>query len=353
MKIDTRAVAGFLKRPDPGCAAILLYGEDSGLVRERGETLARTVVADLSDPFRTAELAADDLGDDPARLADEAAALSMTGGRRTVRVRHVTPALGKQIADAVAGFLESDPATKRPQDMALVIIEAGELDGRSPLRKLVEAARNAAAIACYRDDAGDLAAVIRETLARHKVGIGADALAWLVSRLGGDRAVTRGEIEKLALYVGAGNEASLDDARALVGDTAEIGLDDLAVATALGDVPGLCRAFDKLAAEGVSEIAMLRALQRHFTRLHLCSGLVAHGRDADAAMGSLRPPVFWKEKDAFRAQLRRWPQDRLALVLERLLDAEIACKTTSPLAETLAGKCLLEIAGLGSGTRRA
>jgi DNA polymerase-3 subunit delta len=351
MKIDARGLSGFLRRPDPGCQAILVYGEDTGLVRERAEALARTVVADLSDPFRVADLTGDALADDPARLADEAAAMSMTGGRRVVRVRHVTPIVAKGLAEPFERLLEDAARRGRPQELALVVVDAGDLDGRSPLRKLFESAPNAAAIACYRDEGESLAAVIRETLAQHKVRASADALAWLASRLGGDRAVTRGEIEKLALYVGAGNEATIDDAKILVGDSADIGLDDLVDAAAGGDAVAVARCYDKLTAEGLPAIAILRAAQRHFVRLHLCAGMIAGGQDADSAMMRLRPPVFWKQKDAFRAQLRRWPVDRAASALERLLDAEIACKSSGSAAETLANRCLFGLAQTAGGRR--
>jgi DNA polymerase-3 subunit delta len=343
MKIDGRSLAGFIKRPNPDCQAVLVFGEDSGLVRERAEAIARTVVEDLADPFRVADLTGDTIADDPARLADEAAAMAMTGGRRVVRVRHVTPMVAKSIADSFSSFLKGAAQNSRARELALIVVDASELDGRSPLRKLFEAAPNAAAIPCYRDEGDSLAAVIRETLAQHKVRASSDALAWLASRLGGDRAVTRGEAEKLALYVGAGNEATLEDARTMVGDSADIGLDDLVDAAAGGDAVALSRAYDKLVAEGLPAIAILRTAQRHFMRLHLCAGMIAAGQDADSAMMRLRPPVFWKQKESFRAQLRRWPLERLARALERLLDAEIACKSSGGVADALASRCLFEL----------
>jgi len=343
MKIDARSLARFMKQPDPACQAVLLFGEDSGLVRERAETIARTVVDDLSDPFRVADLTGETIADDPARLADEAAAMAMTGGRRVVRIRHVTPMVAKSIADAFETFLEDAAGNRKARELALIVVDAADLDGRSPLRKLFEAASNAAAIPCYRDEGDSLASVIRETLAQHKVRASSDALAWLASRLGGDRAVTRGETEKLALYVGAGNEATLEDARTIVGDSADIGLDDLVDAAAGGDAVALARAYDKLVAEGLPAIAILRAAQRHFMRLHLCAGMIAAGQDPDSAMMRLRPPVFWKQKDGFRAQLRRWPLERLSQALERLLDAEIACKSSGGIADALASRCLFEL----------
>ena len=83
------------KNPPRGMIAALVFGPDSGLARERSETLLKTVVDDLTDPFRVADLDEQTLSNDPARLADEAAAISMLGGRRVVRVRGATNAVAK------------------------------------------------------------------------------------------------------------------------------------------------------------------------------------------------------------------------------------------------------------------
>ena len=54
---------------------------------------------------------------DPARLADEAAAISMMGGRRVVRVRGAT----NNLTDLLEGFLDDPPGD------ALVVVEAGDI----------------------------------------------------------------------------------------------------------------------------------------------------------------------------------------------------------------------------------
>ena len=58
-----------------------------------------------------------------------------------------------------------------------------------------------------------------------------EALAYLAANLGGDRQLTRRELEKLVLYKGdAGGRVELADALACVGDSADLTLDDLAYA---------------------------------------------------------------------------------------------------------------------------
>src|SRR5262245_21610819 len=125
MKLAAARVAGFLRRPDPDIRAVLFYGPDAGLVRERADVLARTVSPDLRDPFQVADLTAAALAADPARLADEAAQISLMGGRRVVRVREASDGL----AQLCARFL-ADPAGD-----GLVVVEAGDLPGRSALRR--------------------------------------------------------------------------------------------------------------------------------------------------------------------------------------------------------------------------
>jgi DNA polymerase-3 subunit delta len=87
MKLQGAAIERFLSRPDPAARAVVLYGGDEGLIRERARRLGRHVVEDLNDPFRVAVLTADAVAADPALLADEASSLSQAGRNRGRRGR--------------------------------------------------------------------------------------------------------------------------------------------------------------------------------------------------------------------------------------------------------------------------
>jgi DNA polymerase-3 subunit delta len=330
MKISPAQADRFVASPDAGLRAVLVYGPDGGLVRERADQLARGVVDDLSDPFRVAELTGAVLADDPARLADEMAALALTGGR----------SVAEPLADLLGGGAGE----------ALLVIESGELPPRSALRKLCEESELAAALPCYKDDARSLAAVIRETLGAAGLEAAPEAIAFLAGRLGDDRQTTRRELEKLVLYMGANDGAAgarrvtIEDAAACVGDNAEMALDDLAFAVAEGDARGLERVLARSQQQGLSPIATLRAAAGHFQRLHFVAGLSRQGVPPAEAIKRLRPPVFWKLAERFKAQSAAWPLSRLARVLERLLEAEMACKRSGAPQDALAARALLEIA---------
>ena len=335
MKIAASETERFVRDPGSEWTAVLVYGPDGGLVRERARMIASSVVEDLSDPFRVSEFTAAALRDDPARLSDEASALSLTGGRRVVRLRES----GDAVTDALDGVL----STASAEDI-LVVVEAGDLGPRSRLRKLFEGAAGAAALACYGDDARTLGTVIRETLGQAGLAATPDAMAYLSDHLGSDRMMSRMELEKLATYAFGADQVTLEDAEAVVGDGAITTLDDIVFSTADGNTSGLDRSLQRAFDEGVNAVAVVRAAQRHFQRLHRAAGDVAAGSAPDQAMKKLRPPVFFKRAGLFRNQLQTWGVVRLAGVLEALTEAEIACKTTGVPAEASCRRTLLAIA---------
>lgn len=325
MRVPPAQVAAFLRQPDEAIRAVLLYGPDSGLVRERADMIAKTVCAELSDPFRVAELSGSGLAADPARLPDEAAQLSLVGGRRVIRVREA----GDAQARLFAGFLDNAAGD------ALVVVEAAELSRASPLRLAFERAKWAAAIGCYPDAPRDLAAVIRDGLRAHRVTASADAVGYLVEHLGGDRLMTRAEIEKLALFAGEGGRIGLDDAMLSVGDSAAIDLDDAVMAAADGDAARLDRALERVLQQGISPVTVIRAALRHLQRLHGFAAQVAGGASPADVLREARPPIFFKHQQNWERQLARWSEAALRGRLGCLMEAEADIKQTALPAETI------------------
>lgn len=336
MKLAWKQIEPFVKSPDPAARAILVYGPDDGLMRERAKTMGLTAVSDLNDPFNSVLLTADQILEDPARLPDEANAISMMGGKRLLRIDDARDAIAPLIKDYL----------KSPNENALLILMAGELGPKSPLRALFEKAENAAALPCYVEDERDMAGFVRRTLQESGFGISPDAASWLAAAVTGDRGRARSELEKIITYMGANKQITLDDARDCCGDAGERTLDDLAYGTGGGNAAVALRAFETLTAEGTPAVAILRALQNHFRRLHLARARYDAGDAPDAILKTLSPPVFFKQADSFRAQMQRWQLPALEKIMARLSSLEADCKKTAAPAETLCAQAILSIGSM-------
>jgi len=334
MKVVARKVEALLQKPGPNLRGALLYGPDQGLVRERADRLAKAIVEDLTDPFRVSDLSAADIKNNPTLLLDEAAALSMTSGKRIVRVRGAND---DQVDLFAALFTIEKP-------LSLVIAEAGELRPRSTLRALFEKHNDAAAVGCYLDDASGIDDLIQDICRTHHLTITPDARRHLVDNLGSDRLVSRRELDKLVLYLGDTRHVTASDVIALVGDNAEISLNNFALALADGDHRQVTRALRRLALEGVTSVQAIRGAMRHLHRLHLVAAQVTSGQKVAQAIGSLRPPVHFTARSAVQRQVLSWSAPKLRKAMSILLEAEIECKSrTSSLSTTIANMAFLRI----------
>ncbi len=313
MQLPAVQVAAFLKNPG-NCRVVLLYGDDAGMIRDRAEGLVRFVAGSLDDPFLVAEVSRDDI----ASLPDEAASMSLTGGRRVVRVRDVT--------DAATAHVLAILKSKAP---ALVVLEGPSMAARSRMRTALEAAPDGAAIGCYPEEGRTLETTIRTTLNAAGVRVDPDALSWLTAQLGADRASTRSELEKLALYVGPGGRVDLDAALACVGDLAGLSLDDALFAATTGDVGMADRALELAMAEGAAPVQVLRVGLAHIQKLHRARlAMEEQGLTAADATKTVRPPIFFRRSGAFTRSLMLWPLPALNAALAGLAEAERGCKRT-------------------------
>ena len=335
MKVPPARAEAFAAAPPDDIRAILIYGPDLGLVRERAESAARAVAGSLTDPFNIVEFTPAALKDEPSRLTDEACAMSMMGGRRVVRLRDATDAVAGAAADAIAA-----------EGGALMIVEAGDLNPRSKLRALFEKSDGTAAIACYMDEGAGLDDLVRKSLSDAGLQAGRDVVTWIAGNLGSDRMVSRMELEKLTLYAAGQSEITLEDAQAVIGDAAAVTLDDVVYASTGGNLKGLTVALARARFEGVAAIAILRAASRHLSRIEEAVSAMAAGASPDTAMKGLRPPVFFKQQNSFRSQIQRWRPQTLSRARAELIQAEIDCKSTGMPDDAVCERALMRLAAM-------
>ncbi|MFN3624235.1 MAG: DNA polymerase III subunit delta [Hyphomicrobium sp.] len=331
--IKAHQANSFLSPPGPKYPAVLFYGTDTGLIAERAHKLAGIFAA--RDAGEIVRLDDADLDSDPDRLAVELQTIPMFGGSKVVRAT-----AGRRInAAALQPLLEGGTLA------ATLIIEAGNLKPTDAMRSLFEKSAQAAAVACYADEAADIEGLIREVLAAHGLGITSDARELLVARMGADRAMSRGEIEKLALYAAGKGQIEASDIEAIVGDASELAIDRALNAAASGDAPRAVAEFSRAIAAGESAQMIILALQRSLQRLHRIRTDLDAGTSFEEVIRQQRPPVHFKQKDALSLQCRMWTSPRLSQALALTAEAAKAARLNSPLEEAIAEELLIAVAG--------
>lgn len=345
MKLAGKESETFLAYPQKYAGA-LIYGQDEGQVRQRVKLLCENWMGRSAEPINRVEFACGQFTGESDRqmsLSDELAAMSLLGGKRVIVVREAD--------DALVPLLDSALATRAP-DNFMLLFALESLSG-SKLRAWAEKHPSIGCIPCYKDEGAQLETLIRDTLRAYGLRAQTEVIQFLATHLSGDRQIILNELEKLSLYLGdEAEQVMLEDVLAAVGDSSETSIDDLSHAVAAGDVARACRLSDKLLAEGIAGVAMVRGLMRYFARLEQIAQMRHEGMNLDSAIEALRPPVFFKQKPLLRAHAARWSSPKIADALARLQLLELDSKRFSDQARLRMAHGLMEIMELAAPQKR-
>ena len=342
MRVQPRQLAAFLKAPDPAIRCFLIYGADTTLVADRAAQIFKALELDPKDPFGTDTLSADQVASDPASLADAAAAQSLMGGRRLVRVMGA----GDKLTASLKPLLSDYPGD------SVIVIEAGELKRTGSLVKAAEGSDLAASIACYAEEARDREGLFNDLVRDAGLRIDRDALDWLVENLDGNRGIIRSEFDKLALAAAGSGTVTLDLVTETVSGESDTVFDTLVQLACSGETAALGTQLERARDQGLNEVALTRILIAHFCRLLEAQAMVSMGDDPDTAVGKLRPKLFFKVVAGFKAQLRLWPLAAIKTQLARLEALEGDLKSSGSPGWILCERQLYQLAVSAARARR-
>jgi DNA polymerase-3 subunit delta len=330
--LKTNELQSYLKVGAARTDAWLIHGTDSGQVAELAKTVAGRLAETSTPPGEILRLTEQDLSATPGRLASEARSLAMFGGKTVILVKQAP-----QLTPALIEELLSEPLA------AFIVVEAGNLKRDAKIRQIFEKAKNAAAIACYGADARSIGQLIREEVAAAGLTIAPDAAARLAELLGGDWAVSRGEVAKLGLYARGEKEITLAHVEAVVGDASAHAFDAVIEATLAGNAAAALAHLEGVVASGTPAQVVMTMFASHLRTLHALAGAIDRGENFDVAVGRLRPPPHFRQKDALKAQTARWRLAEIVAAIEFAQDILRQTRLKPALEDALVADFILRL----------
>lgn len=317
MKASRAEIERALDAPPPHTRLFLLYGPDESESRGLAQRLERA----MGPGADRIDLDGATLKGDPARLADEAASISLFGDRRFVRAT----AIGEESLPAVEALLSAEAAGNP------VVALAGALKPSSGLLKRALTDPAVLAFASYALDEGQAASVATGLAREVGVRLDGEAARRIASAAGNDRGLMTREVEKLALYLDAApdrpRDGAVTDLDAVGAGEGDAELSRLVDAVLGGNPADAIAEIAQLAETGASGIALLRAIGRRVQLLVKLAPQVSASRPARAVVEAQGKAIFFKEKAGVERQLKRWTPALLARLADRLMAAERGVKS--------------------------
>lgn len=322
--------------------AILIHGKDEGLIRERRDKITSQVISDPNDLFAISSLDGASVSAEPSLLYTDICTVSMLGGRRIVCIEGATDRLTEPISNAL----------KLKTADTLLLVSAGYLQKNSSLLGLFQKTQDTISIACYPDSEDQLRSLIKKNLEKINIKTESGVVDYLATHLGSNRQITRSELEKISIFFNSSinsgiHKLKLEVAQILVGDSLDLTIWNLAVATTDTDGKRLATLLDRAREERVGGIEILRGLQNRLNEMHLIRSLLEEGLSFAAAIEKfekiLKRKLFFKDKEVLSRQIRYWSRARLKAALMYALRIESFCKRNNSVSFILASKICIDL----------
>ncbi len=320
--------------PPDSAFLFLLHGADAGLTRERALRLVSKRVDDRRDPFQFLEMSGDAIAADPLLLLDEANSVPMFGGRRAILIE----AGSKNLVPALERLLAAPPSA------CTVVATAGVLRKDAALRKLVEGAKQGAAIECQPDSEQDLHALIDRTLREAGLIVTPEARHLLQSALGEDRMMSRAELDKLLLYMHGRDTVEAEDVEAIVAHASHVATDRIVLDAFAGKTEAVGAELETAVAQGDGAQLLFTAM-RYALALHRARLAADREGRADAGVTMLQRAGFgFVHRALMESHIKAWPAARLLALIEALRQAQTRARAQSDVAGLETSRALMNIA---------
>ena len=323
MKISNYQIEPYIQRiAQEKIAGCLLFGPEAALVNYRFNLIAKKIAPNLSDPFLVANISKEKLVEDKAILADEFFSYSMLGGRKLILIRDCDAQAG-----AALKMLFSDQDFAKKSDN-FILIQGGDLDKSSPLRKICEENSHFAAIACYEDDERVIKKFIADELLRHKVKFNLDVTLILFEKFGKNRQIILAELEKILVFLGEEKNLTVELVKKLSTSEAEISANEFVENFAAQRFDSALLIAEKLFRDGFEAITLVRFLSNFLQKLYQARMEIdSAGIGFDEAVKNQR--LFFKAEAEFRLALKNLSKVFLIENLSELQQLEIKMKNSA------------------------
>lgn len=333
MKLTSTQFEKIVKSPIADMTAILVYGTDSGLIRER---IVALLSVNVISEFSLSVINFNHIRSDQNKFEQECRSIPFGGGRKIIHLINMPITLPKFIEEIFENIHD-----------ILIIIEASELPPSSSLRKYFENAKNNAIIACYNDSMNDVIKLINQFFSDKSYTISQEALSYLAENLLGDRLLIRNELDKLVNYLGDQKNCELIDAQKICGDIFEQDINDFINHMCDSEKLKMLEILRRIVKNNIPIINLIRSSIKYLIQLyHLHVLMAQHNHTVNIAVKQLKPPIFFKQLPFVYRHIRKWNIMNIKKALDQLAILESNIKGSISYTQLKAEKKFLQISDI-------
>ena len=243
--------------------------------------------------------------------------------------------------DKIFNFINE--VVNRDPDNIRVIIKSANLDKKSKLRNYFEKSKNLVIIPFYEDTFRDLNTLIDNFTKKNNLKISRESINLLIERSSGDRKNLNLELDKILNYSMTNKSISFKQIINLTNLAEQYSVFELADCFLNKNQKKVSNILNENNYSNEDCILILRTILGKLKRLALICELLEKNNNIERILTSFKPPIFWKDKENVKKQVRSWNLEELKNKIYQLNNIELTLKKNSSISLLVTSDFLLNI----------
>jgi len=289
----------------------LLYGENEGY---KNQVIKDILVVDFKDNISRYEET--EVINNFDSFVTQITNKSFFEEKKIIIISRVTDKINKYFEDIIG----------RNVDNMRIIFNAGILDKKSKLRANFENNKKLICIPFYSDDGATLSMLANNFFRKKKISISQETINLLVERCKGDRENLKNELIKVETYSKNKKIISSQEIIKLTNLAENYSHSELADCCLSKNLKKVVHIINENNYSADDSVTILRIMLTKTKRLLKLKEASKDQNNIDNTISNYKPPIFWKDKDIVKQQMKHWSLKSTNELIFKLNEVEFIVK---------------------------
>ena len=232
-----------------------------------------------------------------------------------------------RVSDKIKNIIE-EIIEKNIEDIKIVL-NSGILEKKSKLRSLFEKNKNTICVPFYADSNQTLSKIINNFFREKKIIVSQEKINLLIDRCRGNRQNLRNELDKIDSFVKNKKNINIDQIMKLTNLAENYNVSELIDSYLAANFKKTINILNENNFSIEDCILITRTLLIKSKRLYKLLLEVNDNKSIEEAISSFKPPIFWKDKETVKQQIKNWSLSRAENLIYKTNELELLIKKNS------------------------
>ena len=223
-----------------------------------------------------------------------------------------------------------------------IILLAKRLEKKSKIRSLFEKEKIALIVPFYEDSPQTLITIAKKILTENKINLSQENLNLIIERAQGDRINLKNELQKIVLLSKDKKKIDLNDISKLTNLSENYSANELVDNCLCKNKKKTLNILNENIPSSEDNILILRTFLNKLKRLRKLRLSFKESNNVDQTINAFKPPIFWKDKDIIKQQIKIWELDDIETFIVDLNNTESLIKKNPQVSNHIINNMILD-----------